>query len=81
MRGTDKARGSLLSYIDLEEREPARRLLQYNLLFRWFLALGVDDPDPGPAVFSRNRERLLNTGMSRKVMAAIPVHREVRPLL
>jgi len=32
-------------------------------------------------VFSKNRDRLLTTDMSRKVMAAILAHREVAPLL
>lgn len=32
-------------------------------------------------VFIKNRDRLLTTEMSRKVMAAILAHREVAPLL
>lgn len=32
-------------------------------------------------VFTKNRDRLLTTEMSRKVMAAILAHREVAPLL
>ncbi|MFD2741756.1 IS5 family transposase [Sulfitobacter aestuarii] len=138
MRGTDEASGSLFSYVDLEERIPARHplrkirqvvndalasldadfealytdfgrpsipperlirasLLQilfsvrserqlmeqmnYNLMFRWFVGLGIDDPVWVPTVFSKNRDRLLTTEMSRKVMAAILGHREVAPLL
>ncbi len=138
MRGTDKASGSLFSYVDLEARIPAghplrkirqvvndalamldgefealytdfgrpsipperlvrasllqilfsvrseRQLmeqLQYNLLFRWFVGLGIDDPVWVPTVFTKNRNRLLTTEMSRKVMAAILAHREVAPLL
>jgi hypothetical protein len=34
-----------------------------------------------PTVFTKNRDRLLTTEMSRKVMAAILAHREVAPLL
>ena len=138
MRGTDEAAGSLFSYVDLEERVPARHplrlirrivndalasldaefdalytdfgrpsiaperliragLLQilfgvrserqlmeqmdYNLLFRWFVGLGIDDPVWVPTVFTKNRDRLLTTDMSRKVMAAILAHPEVKPLL
>jgi transposase len=55
--------------------------MEYNLLFRWFVGLGVDDPVWVPTVFSKNRDRLLTTEMSRKVMAAILAHREVAPLL
>jgi len=32
--------------------------LNYNLLFRWFVGLSVDDPVWVPTVFSKNRERL-----------------------
>ncbi len=45
--------------------------MQYNLLFRWFVGLGIDDPVWVPTVFTKNRDRLLTTEMSRKVMAAI----------
>jgi len=34
--------------------------LDYNLLFRWFVGLGMDEPVWNHAVFSKNRERLLN---------------------
>ncbi len=55
--------------------------MECNLLFRWFVGLGVDDPVWVPTVFTKNRDRLLTTEMSRKVMAAILAHREVAPLL
>ena len=55
--------------------------MQYNLLFRWFVGLGIDDAVWVPTVFTKNRDRLLTTEMSRKVMAAILAHREVAPLL
>ena len=138
MRGVDETIRSLFSYVDLEERIPARHplrkirrvvndalasldadfealyidfgrpsipperlirasLLQilfsirserqlmeqmdYNLMFRWFVGLGIDDPVWVPTEFTKNRDRLLTTEMSRKVMAAILGHREVVPLL
>ena len=55
--------------------------MDYNLLFRWFVGLGIDDPVWVPTVFTKNRDRLLTTDMSRKVMAAILAHPEVKPLL
>lgn len=33
--------------------------LQYNLLYRWFVRLGVDDPVWDVTVFTKNRQRLL----------------------
>jgi transposase len=34
--------------------------LNYNLLFRWFVGMDMDEPVWNHAVFSKNRERLLN---------------------
>lgn len=33
--------------------------LEFDLLFRWFVGLGVDDPVWDYSVFSKNRDRLL----------------------
>jgi transposase len=44
--------------------------MQYNLLLRWFVGLGIDDPVWVPTVFTKNRDRLLTTDMSRKFLAA-----------
>src|SRR5919107_990334 len=40
--------------------------LNYNLLFRWFVGLEMDEPAWNHAVFSKNRERLLNHEVARK---------------
>jgi transposase len=34
--------------------------LQYNLLFRWFVGLGLDDAVWDPTTFTKNRDRLLD---------------------
>jgi len=36
--------------------------LDYNLLFRWFVGLGMDAPVWVPTVFTKNRDRLLDHG-------------------
>ena len=36
--------------------------LDYNLLYRWFVGLSMDDSVWDHSVFSKNRDRLLNTG-------------------
>jgi transposase len=138
MRGSDERTGSLFSFVDLEDRVPARHplrkirqivndalatldgdfatlyasegrpsiapekllrasLLQafysirserqlmeqldYNLLFRWFVGLGIDDPVWVPTVFTKNRDRLLDADVAAKFMTAVLAHREVKPLL
>jgi hypothetical protein len=55
--------------------------MQYNPLLRWFVGLGIDDAVWVPTVFTKNRDRLMTTQMSRKVLSAILAHREVVPLL
>ena len=138
MRGSDAVTGSLFSYVDLEDRVPAKhplrvirevvnevlisldadfaamysdigrksippeRLLRgsliqafytvrserqlmeqldYNLLFRWFVGLGIDDPVWDHSTYSKNRDRLLAADVAKKFLAAILAHGRVAPLL
>jgi transposase len=39
--------------------------LDYNLLFRWFVGLAMDEPVWTPTVFTKNRDRLLNQEIAR----------------
>lgn len=39
--------------------------LDYNLLFRWFVGMDLDEPIWDPTVFTKNRERLLNQDIAR----------------
>ncbi len=55
--------------------------LEYDLLFRWFVGLGVDDPAWDPTTFSKNRDRLLEGDVARKFLAAIVAHPKVKRLL
>ncbi len=45
--------------------------LDYNLLFRWFIGLNIDDPVWDPTVFSKNRDRLLEGDIAHEFFAAI----------
>jgi transposase len=40
--------------------------LDYNLLFRWFVGLEIDDAVWNHAVFSKNRDRLLNQDIAQR---------------
>src|SRR6476646_5085878 len=42
--------------------------LDYNLLFRWFVGLGIDDPVWVPTVFTKNRNRLMDAELARKFL-------------
>lgn len=75
-------RASLLQLLySVRSERQLMEQMNYNLLFRWFVGLGIDDPVWVPTVFTKNRDRLLSTDMSRKIMAAILAHRQVAPLL
>lgn len=45
--------------------------LNYNLLFRWFVGLEIDDAVWNHAVFSKNRDRLLNQDLAHKFFAQV----------
>ena len=44
--------------------------LQYNLLFRWFVGMNMDEPVWVPTVFSKNRDRLMEGDVAREVLRA-----------
>lgn len=45
--------------------------LDYNLLFRWFIGLEIDEQVWNHAVFSKNRERLLNEEVAQQFFARV----------
>jgi transposase len=45
--------------------------LEYNLLFRWFVGLNVDEPVWAATVFSKNRERLLRGDIAQAFFEAV----------
>lgn len=138
MRGLDERSGSLFSYVDLEERVPAKhplrvikaivddvllsldaefgrlyestgrasvapeRLLRasllqaffsvrserqlmeqvdYNLLFRWFVGLGIDDRVWDHSTFTKNRDRLLEADVAAKFLEAVLRDKRVKRFL
>ncbi len=138
MRGTDERSGKLFSYVDMEQRVPARHplrairrlvnealadigpqmeaaysrigrpsiapekllralLLQlfhgirserqmmerldFDLSFRWFVGLGIDDRVWDASTFSKNRERLLEGEIAARFLSAILARPQVKRLL
>ena len=45
--------------------------LDYNLLFRWFLDMGIEDASFDHSTFSQNRERLLEHDVARQFFMAV----------
>jgi transposase len=62
------------------ERQLMERL-EFDLLFRWFVGLGVDDPTWDHSVFSKNRDRLLEGEIAAKFLAAVLTQPKIKRLL
>jgi transposase len=55
--------------------------LDFNILFRWFVGLGIDDPVWSPTTFSKNRDRLLTGDVAQAFFEAVLQHAEAARLL
>ena len=55
--------------------------LDFDLLFRWLVSLGVDDAAWDHSVFSKNRDRLLEGDIAAKFLNAVLVQPRVKGLL
>lgn len=55
--------------------------LDYNLLFRWFVGLELDEPVWVPTVFSKNRDRLLAGDVAQGFLGAVLAEAKARGLL
>src|SRR5271156_1431253 len=62
------------------ERQLMERL-EFDLLFRWFVGLGIDDVVWDHSTFSKNRDRLLEGDIAAKFMAAVLTQPNVKQLL
>src|SRR6186997_1881545 len=62
------------------ERQLMERL-EFDLLFRWFVGLGLDDAVWDHSTFSKNRDRLLEGDIAVKFLSAILARPQVRRLL
>jgi transposase len=55
--------------------------LDYNLLFRWFVGLNIDDPIWDAMVFTKNRDRLLRAEVAKTLLAEVLAQARSRGLL
>src|SRR6201987_3018727 len=62
------------------ERQLMERL-EFDLLFRWFVGIGVDEPVWDHSTFSKNRDRLLDGHIAAKFLTAILAQPRVKRLL
>jgi len=62
------------------ERQLMERL-EFDLLFRWFVGIGIDDPVWDHSSFTKNRDRLLEGEIAAKFLAAVLSQPRVKRLL
>jgi transposase len=62
------------------ERQLVERI-DYDLLFRWFVGLGIEDRVWDATTFTKNRDRLLDGEIASKFLAAVLADKKVRGLL
>ncbi len=67
-------------YTIRSERQLVERI-EFDLLFRWFVGLGVDDPVWDATSFSKNRDRLLAGEIASRFLATVLARPKVKALL
>ena len=71
----------LQAFFSIRSERLLMEQLNYNLLYRWFVGLGVDDAVWDHSVFSKNRDRLLEADVAAKFLSAVLANPQVKPLL
>ncbi len=71
----------LQAFYTIRSERQLMEQLDYNLLFRWFVGLSVDDPVWVPTVFSKNHDRLLAGDIAAAFMDAVLNLPQVKNLL
>ena len=71
----------LQAFYSIRSERQLMEQLDYNLLYRWFVGLGVDEAVWVPTVFTKNRDRLLEADVARKFLAELMEHKQLRKLL
>src|SRR3954470_12531692 len=71
----------LQAFYSLRSERQLMERLDYDLLFRWFVGLGIDDPVWDPSTFSKNRDRLLEGDIAARLLTAVLALPRVKRLL
>lgn len=71
----------LQAFYGLRSERQLMERIEYDLLFRWFVGLGVDDAAWDHSSFSKNRDRLLEGEIAAKFLLAVVSQRKVKRLL
>ena len=71
----------LQAFYSIRSERQLMERLDYDLLFRWFVGIGVDDAAWDHSTFSKNRDRLLEGDIAAKFLAAVLAQPRVKRLL
>src|SRR5262249_13528540 len=71
----------LQAFFTVRSERQLMQQIDYNLLFRWFVGLSIDDAVWDPTVFTKNRDRLLEADVAREFLAALLALPQVKRLL
>ena len=71
----------LQAFYSIRSERQLMERLEYDLLFRWFVGIGIDEAAWDHSTFSKNRERLLEGDMAAKFLAAVLAEPRVKKLL
>jgi transposase len=71
----------LQAFYSIRSEHQLMERLAYDLLFRWFVDLGIDDAVWDHSTFSKNRDQLLDGDIAAKFLAAVLAQPKVKKLL
>src|SRR5204863_3414749 len=71
----------LQAFYSIRSERQLMERLEFDLLFRWFVGTGVDDPVWDHSTFSKNRDRLLDGEIAAKFLTAVLAQPRVKRLL
>jgi len=71
----------LQAFYTIRSERQLMEQLDFNLLFRWFVGLAIDDVVWDASVFCKNRDRFLAAGVSARLLSGVVRHEKVRRLL
>jgi transposase len=71
----------LQAFYSIRSERQVMERLEFDLLFRWFVGIGVDDAVWDHSTFSKDRDRLLEGDVAAKLLGAVLAQPRVKRLL
>src|SRR5216684_8201414 len=71
----------LQAFYSIRSKRQLVERIEYDLLFRWFVGLAIEDPVWDATTFTKNRDRLLDGEVAAKFLTAVLSHDQVKGLL